>query len=194
MTSKILSRLHPHTYSVADICITRLVYEHVTHVQDGDYGDGSDMTKRAKFLLSFWNVSGVDGGRITWLLCVSFTRPQRATCSVLRLVMLHWSMMMDHAFIGNLRNYLKGGWSNLFCRNQNKQWQNQQADCQTLSHGSTVTNDFTTSIQSRATEVQNNTYSHDDSDKPPRCAAAEKATKQVTEWANILGALEDVEN
>jgi len=57
-----------------------------------------------------------------------------------------------------------------------------------------VTDDSTTSIQNRGTEVQNNTCSHDDSDRPQKYAAAEKATKQVTGWAKILGAQEDVED
>ena len=57
-----------------------------------------------------------------------------------------------------------------------------------------VTDDSTTSVQGRATEVQNNTCSHEDSNRPPRYAAAEKLIRQVTEWAKILSAPEDVED
>jgi len=57
-----------------------------------------------------------------------------------------------------------------------------------------VTDDSTTSVQGRATEVQNNTCYHEDSNRPPKYAAAEKVTRQVTEWAKILSAPEDVED
>ena len=56
-----------------------------------------------------------------------------------------------------------------------------------------VTDDSMTPTQNRGTEELNSTCTHND--RPPRCAATNKATRQMTEWTKILVALpEDVEN
>ena len=53
-----------------------------------------------------------------------------------------------------------------------------------------VTDDSTTSMQNSVTEENTSTHV-----RPPRRTAAQKATRQMTEWAKILGAPpEDVEN
>ena len=135
MTPKILNCLHPCTCSMADISPGRLVSMWLTYKMETT-DTGLIMNKWQEFSLTFWNISGVDGGRNTKFLCMCFTRPQGATCCVLN----QWcctepqkwtthSLEM-HAVIEKLS---KGGWSNLFSGNENKQWQNEQADCQTLS-------------------------------------------------------------
>jgi len=165
--------------------ITKLPYEHVTDVQDGDYGDRSDMTKRARVLAHL-----LKHFRCRWRqeYLTSLQEFHKASGSNMQrvkigdVVLIHNDGPRIHWKLTVIEKLSKGVIRSAEVRTNSGKTNRPIAKLYPLE----VTDDSTTSIQSRATEVQNKTCSHEDSDRPPRRAAAERATRQITEWAKFL--------
>ena len=173
--------------------ITRLPYEHVTDLQDKDYGEKSDVTKRARVLAHL-----LEHFRSRWRqeYLTSLREFHKASGNNMQrvkagdVVLIHDDGPRVYWKLAVIEKLSKGGDGlirSAEVRTSNGKTNRPIARLYPLE----VTDDSTTSEQNTVTEEQGNTSLV----RPPRRTAAQKATRQMREWAKILGAPpEDVEN